>query len=97
MFTAGAAFGSLAQSPIADRYGRRIALATASLCSLIGGALAAGSVHIAMLIVVRITQGFGLGMLLALVPLYLSEIAAPRQRGLVTGVTVLSFGTGFSV
>lgn len=50
-----------------------------------------------MLIVVRITQGFGLGMLLALVPLYLSEIAAPRQRGLVTGVTVLSFGTGFSV
>lgn len=97
LFTAGAAFGSLAQSPIADKYGRRIALAVAGMTSLIGTALAAGSVRVAMLIVVRLFQGFGLGMILALVPLYLSEVAPPHQRGLISGLTVVSFGTGYFV
>jgi len=48
-----------------------------------------------MLIVVRLLQGAGLGMLLALVPLYLTEVAPPRTRGFLTGLTTLSFGTGY--
>lgn len=83
------------QSFIADRFGRKKALAFASLCGLVGGALAAGSVAVAMLITVRILQGCGLGMLLALVPLYLAEISPPRRRGFLTGLTVMSFGMGY--
>ncbi len=97
LFTAGAAFGSLAQSFIADKYGRKIALAVAAVTALIGTALAAGSVNVAMLIVVRLFQGFGLGMIIALVPLYLNEVAPPHNRGFISGLTVLSFGTGFLV
>ncbi|KEF53346.1 uncharacterized protein A1O9_10321 [Exophiala aquamarina CBS 119918] len=97
LFTAGAAFGSLAQSPLADKYGRKIALAVAGMTSLIGTALAAASVRVAMLIVVRLFQGFGLGMILALVPLYLNEVAPPQHRGLISGLTVVSFGTGYFV
>lgn len=91
----GAAIGALIQSFLADRFGRKKALAVASICGLAGGALAAGSVAIAMLITVRILQGCGLGMLLALVPLYLTEISPPRQRGFLTGLTVMSFGMGY--
>lgn len=97
LFNFGAACGALAQSPIADKYGRRIALAVAGVWSLIGTALVAGSVHVGMMIAVRLFQGFGLGMILALVPLYLNEVAPPRQRGLIAGLTVLSFGTGYWV
>ena len=97
LFTAGAAFGSIAQSFVADRYGRKIGFAVAGFCALIGGALVAGSVNVPMLIVVRLLQGFGLGMVICLVPLYLSEVAPPHNRGLLAGLTVLSFGTGYLV
>ena len=72
LFTAGAAFGSVAQSFIADKYGRRIGLGVAAVCALVGAALTAGSVNVPMMIVVRLLMGFGLGMVICLVPLYLS-------------------------
>ena len=97
LFTAGAAFGSIAQSFVADKYGRRVGLGTAAVCALVGAALTAGSVNIPMLIVVRLLMGFGLGMVICLVPLYLSEVAPPHRRGLLAGMTVLSFGTGYLV
>jgi MFS family permease len=83
------------QGFMADWIGRKKSLAVAALCSLIGAALVAGSANIPMLIVVRILHGFGLGMLICLVPLYLTETAAPRRRGFLSGLTVLSFGTGY--
>ena len=48
-----------------------------------------------MLIAVRVIHGGGQGMLLALVPLYLSEVAPPHIRGFLTGLTTLSFGMGY--
>jgi MFS family permease len=93
----GCALGALSQGWISDWRGRRVGLAIAAGCALLGAALVAGSVNIPMLIVVRMVQGFGLGMILAIVPLYLSEVAPPRQRGFMTGLTVLSFGMGYTM
>ena len=95
LFFFGCAVGSLAQSFLADWLGRRKSLAIAGVIALLGGALTAGSVAVPMLIVFRLFQGVGLGMLLALVPLYLTEVAPPRTRGFLTGLTTLSFGTGY--
>ncbi|EXJ55058.1 uncharacterized protein A1O5_12797 [Cladophialophora psammophila CBS 110553] len=97
LFTVGAAFGSVAQSFVADKWGRKIGLAVSAMYALIGGALAAGAISIPMLVVVRLLQGFGLGMVLPLVPLYLSEITPPHQQGLLSGLPLLSFGTGYLV
>ena len=95
VYFTGCALGSISQCYLSDWLGRKKALAIAGVLGLIGSALVAGSVNVAMLIAVRIIQGAGLGMLLALVPLYLSEVAPPRRRGLMTGLTVLSFGFGY--
>ena len=95
IYFTGAAVASIAQCYLADWLGRRKALAIAAIMGIIGSALVAGSVTIGMLIAVRVLQGAGLGMLLTLVPLYLSEIAPPHRRGFLTGLTVLSFGTGY--
>ena len=89
--------GALGQCFVADWLGRKKALATAGVLALIGGALVAGSVVIPMLIVVRILQGGGVGMLLALVPLYLTEVSPPQRRGFLTGLSTLSFGLGYVV
>jgi MFS family permease len=61
VFQAGGLIGALACIPIADNYGRRMGLLVASLLSVLGGALQAGSVHIAMYIAMRCISGFGAG------------------------------------
>jgi MFS family permease len=84
----GCALGSIAQGWMADKWGRKKALMVAAIFSAIGAALTAGSTHVAMLVTVRILNGFGLGMLICLVPLYLTETAPARFRGSLAGMTV---------
>ena len=67
------------------------------MVSIIGGALAAGSVHIAMLIVVRILQGMGLGALATLVPTYLAEASTPSKRGMLTGLHGFFLVSGYNI
>ncbi|KAK5021905.1 hypothetical protein LTS07_010487 [Exophiala sideris] len=97
LFNFGLAIGSLFQGWLCDVVGRKKAFAVAGACSLIGAALITGSVTIEMLIVVRLLHGFGLGMLICLVPLYLTEVAPPKTRGLLSGLTTASFGAGYLV
>ncbi|KAF1944285.1 MFS general substrate transporter [Clathrospora elynae] len=63
LFFLGAYIGALTGGPLADNIGRRRSIITASIISIVGGALTAGSVHVAMLIIVRIVQGSGLARL----------------------------------
>ena len=87
--------GAIAQSFIADRLGRKKAFAIATTLCIIAGALLAGSVHIAMLITVRFIHGFGLGMTISLVPLYLTEVAPAHRRGRLSGLTTAGFAIGY--
>jgi MFS family permease len=80
---------------VSDWIGRRGALGVSAAIALVGSALVAGSVNIAMLFVMRVLQGIGLGMLLALVPLYLTEVAPPKHRGFLTGSTQFATGIGY--
>jgi MFS family permease len=78
--------GALVGGPVADKIGRKYSLIIASIISIIGGALSAGSVHIAMLIIVRTLQGAGLGALATLTPIYLAESSTAAKRGMLTGL-----------
>ncbi|KAK5317577.1 hypothetical protein LTR70_005772 [Exophiala xenobiotica] len=97
LFNFGLAMGSLIQGWLCDVIGRKKAFAIAGACSLIGAALITGSTVIEMLIVVRLLHGFGLGMLICLVPLYLTEVAPAKRRGLLAGLTTASFAAGYLV
>lgn len=89
--------GGLTAGPVADHWGRRIALISAALLSVIGGALTAGSVHVAMLIIVRVLQGAGLGALATLTPIYLAEASTPSKRGMLTGLHGFFMVSGYNI
>lgn len=95
LLNAGAAFGAIAQGFLADWLGRKKALAFAATWAVIGAALTAGSVHIAMLITVRFFHGAGLGMTICLVPLYLTEVAPLHRRGRLSGLSTAGFSMGY--
>lgn len=62
LFQTGGLLGTLSCMKSADWLGRRKALFVASIVTTIGGALQAGSVHIAMYIVARLITGIGIGV-----------------------------------
>ncbi|CAK7203429.1 hypothetical protein SEUCBS139899_006163 [Sporothrix eucalyptigena] len=97
LFAFGAALGALTQGYTSDWLGRRRAIFAAAILCIIGGALTAGSAAIPMLIVVRFIQGIGLGQCVTLAPLYISEVAPARIRGLLIGVFSAALGTGYTV
>ncbi|EXJ72890.1 uncharacterized protein A1O5_04038 [Cladophialophora psammophila CBS 110553] len=85
-FFGTALIGSMIQADVSDRWGRKVANAAAALLLILGNAVQAGSVHIAMFLVGRYIVGFGGGMLLANTPVYLSEISPAHSRGLLVGL-----------
>ena len=95
LLNAGAAMGAIPQGCIAVRLGRKRAFTIATTSGIIAAALLAGSVHIAMLITIRFIHGFGLGMTITLVPLYLTEVAPAHRCGRLSGLTTAGFAIDY--
>ncbi|KIW86633.1 uncharacterized protein Z519_12758 [Cladophialophora bantiana CBS 173.52] len=70
---------------IIDKFGRKLAIQIIAAVCIMSAAIQAGSVHIAMFLVGRMLNGFGVGMINCGIPTYISEIAPAAQRGLVVG------------
>ncbi|EXJ77940.1 hypothetical protein A1O3_09099 [Capronia epimyces CBS 606.96] len=81
LYFAGGFFGAICCEYIADRWGRKPAIAVGAVTTLISTAILAGSVNIAMFIAFRFINGFGALMLAMLVPLWITECAPPGVRG----------------
>ncbi|KAK4404240.1 Sugar carrier protein A [Sesamum angolense] len=72
---------SLVASPVTRKYGRRGSIICGGISFMVGAALDASAVNLAMLIVGRIMLGVGIGFGNQAVPLYLSELAPTHLRG----------------
>ena len=81
----GAMSGALAGGSIADRIGRRTTLLSGGVIFLLGSLLAFWSPNLATLIVARGFLGVAVGFTSVTAPVYVSELAPPRSRGLLIG------------
>ncbi|KAF2502955.1 general substrate transporter [Lophium mytilinum] len=97
LFAFGAAVGAISQGWTSNWLGRKWSLFLASLLCVIGGALTAGSINIPMIICCRFIQGLGLGQVICLTPLYVSEVSPPKSRGILLGMFTIGIGIGYSV
>jgi sugar porter (SP) family MFS transporter len=96
-FNGGAVFGSLMGGLTMDRYGRRKTILIGALICLVGAILQAAARNLAMILVGRIFAGWAVGLLSMSVPVYQSECAHPKQRGLIVGLAQQMIGVGFIV
>lgn len=69
--SAGNIAGAVIQAWTADLFERKRTIQLGSVVLVIGGALCAGSVHMAMFLVGRFIAGMGSGILTCIVPIYL--------------------------
>lgn len=61
LYSAGGTFGALGMAWLCESKGRKMALYVACVFGIVGGALQAGSVHIAMYLVARLITGVAVG------------------------------------
>ncbi|KAF5594922.1 sugar transporter [Fusarium pseudocircinatum] len=93
-YNAGQAIGAPTVGYLADRFSRKYTIAFASLLAILGAALQAGAVHVGMMIAGRLIAGLACGQFLAVVPVYIAEVAKPSQRGFLVGLQGGAFAVG---
>ncbi|KAL3383251.1 hypothetical protein AABB24_002652 [Solanum stoloniferum] len=83
MSLVGAVLITTCSGAIADWLGRRPLLITSSILYFVSGLVMLWSPNIYVLLLARLLNGFGVGLAVTLVPIYISETAPPEIRGLL--------------
>ncbi len=82
----GTVVGSLIGGWPADRFGRKATLLCIGVLYFVGAVGSALATDVALFIVARVIGGLGIGISTVVAPMYISEIAPPRQRGRLAGM-----------
>lgn len=77
----GATFITTCSGAISDWIGRRPMLIASSVFYFVSGLVMVWSPNVYVLCIARLLDGFGIGLAVTLVPLYISETAPPDIRG----------------
>ena len=96
-FNGGAVFGSLMGGFTMDRFGRKMTIQIGAIICLVGAILQAAARNLGMILVGRIFAGWAVGLLSMSVPVYQSECAHPKIRGLIVGMAQQMIGISFIV
>ncbi|EXJ70257.1 uncharacterized protein A1O5_06325 [Cladophialophora psammophila CBS 110553] len=95
--SAGAIAGCISQAWSSDKYGRKRTMQIGSVILIVGGALCAGAVDMAMFLVGRFVAGMGSGILACVVPIYQAEVSTPETRGAMVCVTGIMYAVGYAL
>ncbi len=97
MVLVGAFFGALISGHLSDTIGRK-RLLVADTIIFIGGTLLTGFAHnIMTLIIGRLIVGVAIGISSYSAPLYIAEIAPPKNRGALVSLNQLSIALGLMI
>ncbi|KAJ3556515.1 hypothetical protein NPX13_g10118 [Xylaria arbuscula] len=94
VYIAGEAVGALLQILIGDKLGRTRFMQLACVLVTIGVIIQTASTNIETMLAGRVISGVAVGALSATVPIYLSEISAPKTRGLIGGLSGIGLSAG---
>lgn len=93
-FTIGGLFGALGAGPISSAKGRLLAMRITSILFSLGSVIEAIASAVPIMAIGRVLAGAGAGAATVIVPLYISEIAPPKERGFFGFMTQISINVG---
>lgn len=82
----GAGAGAIAAFMLGDKLGRRRTIALGLLCNTVGALLQTLSWSLVQMIIGRLVNGFGIGLVSSMSPVYLSECVKSHVRGMLMGI-----------
>jgi len=94
VFTIGGLIGALSAGPISSKKGRLPAMRLTALSYFIGSLLETVAGGVFVLGSGRFITGLGAGASTVIVPLYISEVAPPKERGIFGAMTQVSINVG---
>ena len=97
IFTLGGLTGALSAGTIAQRYGRLRAMLWGTCFFIVGPVFEALASNIAFMSIGRFVSGLGAGAAVVVVPIYISEIAPPREKGFWGSSTQVMVNLGIFV
>ncbi|KAF6814792.1 High-affinity glucose transporter 5 [Colletotrichum musicola] len=96
-FQGGAILGTIVNMLFANGMGRRHTIFAGAVVSVIGSAIQAGAVNMAMMIIGRFIGGAAVGMVTSTIPMYASELSEAKYRGVLSGLLQWMLSWGFFV
>jgi MFS family permease len=97
MYTLGGLIGALSAGPVASRFGRLRTMQITTIFFTIGPIFEALSPNIGVMAFGRLLSGVGAGAAVVIVPLYISEISPPAQKGFFGAFTQIMCNVGILV
>lgn len=97
MYTLGGLIGALSAGPSAGRYGRRMTMQLTTIFFAIGPVFEALSPNIGTMAFGRLLSGLGAGASVVVVPIYISEISPPAEKGFFGSFTQIMCNVGILV
>ncbi|KAL9023317.1 MAG: hypothetical protein Q9196_007278 [Gyalolechia fulgens] len=97
IFTLGGLLGALSAGPGCNRYGRLQTMRMTTVSFVLGSALESFAPNIGLLCFGRFVSGLGCGAAIVVVPIYIAEVAPPKEKGLFGAFTQISICLGILV
>lgn len=94
MYTLGGLLGALASGPLCNKYGRLLTMRLTTIFSIIGPIVESAAPSIGLLAFGRVVSGLASGSAVVVVPIYISEVAPPKEKGLFGALTQIMVNVG---
>ena len=96
-YYAGNFIGSLMNMYLPDKFGRLNVVRFASVISIVGAGMQTGAQSLGVLLAGRLIGGIACGIIVALCPLYASEVSPPHVRGRVGGLYNININASYAL
>ena len=97
MFTLGGLIGALIAGPLSARYGRLLPMRITTAFFMLGPVGEALAPTVPIMAVGRFLSGLGAGAAVVIVPIYISEIAPPKEKGFFGAFTQIMTNMGIFI
>ena len=97
MYTLGGLLGALAAGPLCNKYGRLLTMRLTTIFFVIGPIFESSAPSIGLLAFGRLLSGIGAGSAVVVVPIYISEVSPPKEKGLFGAATQIMVNAGIVI